>query len=593
MCVDTEEKLLEKDPQSDSSPTKKQAKEKRLPNYILSYNWDNDINAALRPIPLVTDDLNSNFAPLGIQPLISRITVEADPDDILVITTQRNNTQTTVLAHANLWKQTLDRYICTYFQLKSKQAEMEPRNNWQRISFPENVTNKILTHKKKYQKSLKTDIEQKEKVKKKTRRLAINESCLQIPIKNGSRIEGAGFETPSIGMPLYLNYYLRNLYLSPNAKVEKINSLPHNGLIFQIPQNNNNQEQKERYIEIDESNNILYNIPQFALEDYFLHELFSSISLTIEISAVLVEMTSKYNNTDLWKKAFLDFKSRVLPTILTSNLFFTRNCVARAFFQQIFLELSIHAYQWNSNALFSWESEECWKKIIAHAVSHVNTIRTNSRANIYTIDKKIMELNINYTEPEYDLSEFELNQSLSHLNSLIAQVSSPLNISKYIQKPTHGLALFCNPHHKNIDYYLDILSSGIRKYPTYDKAPFEIKTFYDVRSAIAQVNDFLHHYNGIKEPTNTHIFFKSNIPRKFWRIFRELHESGGGLIFLERFTDQYFMGIQDGKSTVNNIVKRILSLKDQKLNTIKESLAKDNIQIWYFNDKEIISIVVP
>ena len=57
----------------------------------------------------------------------------------------------------------------------------------------------------------------------------------------------------------------------------------------------------------------------------------------------------------------------------------------------------------------------------------------------------------------------QIEESLKHLTDLLEMVSFPVCLPEYMHKPRYGLAVFCNPGHENVRYYLDRIAAQLEK----------------------------------------------------------------------------------------------------------------------------------
>lgn len=177
---------------------------------------------------------------------------------------------------------------------------------------------------------------------------------------------------------------------------------------------------------------------KFNLEDYVMHEYFTGLSLSIEISAILLE----FENEALRNRAFLEFRDKMLPEIVRCPYLFTRNSVARLFFQQILLECENRAYQWNAPRISKTFSGAEWDNLIQRA--------TKCKSMLGSMPSAIVK-------------NCELNDAIAHLESLIVQVQAPVNVFEYVQNASHGLALFCHSEHKYVDFFQNELKNETKE----------------------------------------------------------------------------------------------------------------------------------
>ena len=85
---------------------------------------------------------------------------------------------------------------------------------------------------------------------------------------------------------------------------------------------------------------------------------------------------------------------------------------------------------------------------------------------------------------EPDVPEEELEKSLSHLWELLCGVEKPIDFAEYIENPTHGLVLFCNPAHENVTRFLNELGTGVDTGEKEGIKPYERRFFTRVHREV-------------------------------------------------------------------------------------------------------------
>lgn len=349
--------------------------------------------------------------------------IETDPLDSLVFTENilhRKNHH----ASKAIWLHTFDRYIYEYFCLAMQ------KNRGAKTEFALPCTANIDTKIASYFSSS----------KKRRKQLPVNLSTL-VSVKEADIPASVStkYISDKFALPAYLNCLCRSLITSKGATAQE-SSLFFDGLMY-----------KEK-----EAPGI---VPAFSMEDYIVHEMITGIGLSIEIASVLLE----FEDPDLRKRAFSSFAESALPILVRSHLFFTRNTVARHYFQEIQLEENIRKYQWNRIVQPDVFGEQDWRFVTDKALLHTQILARDVTFRVYdrSDGHNSQEITQLYFSVPYDniaVDNSQLSSALLHIEQLISKVHTPVNLLDYTKNPTHGLAVFCHPSHKNVDYYLDQLS---------------------------------------------------------------------------------------------------------------------------------------
>lgn len=406
-------------------------------NPILLFDWDRDVRNT--PVP--------RRAMFNIKPIEGRMiggleyepffVVQADPGDVVTVAvkTKVNDKADKEIVvkkcyhmHPLIWLNTIDEYMNQYCRVYEQLCYNRNTEERIEVKIPDLLHNKLNN--------------QKKEIKSKRKVLGVSADYLRYVGNNASKnVSGERYQIPKHGASFYLNCLYRDLCTHANAKKQKL-ALEYDGL---------------KYIEGDW-------IPKFSFIDYYWHEAITGISLSIEITAILLEVQKKMCIDALWDKAFGDFCEKALPTIVKSRMYFTRNAIARNFFQQIYLEQTIRSYEWEGNKKNDWENNDYWEGLINRALIPCGLL------NRYPY--------------EPDIPETELEQSLAHLWGLLKSMEQPVDFSEYIERPTHGLAVFCNPKHEYVSCFLNELgeSTGIGKKDRIK--PSERKLFTKVHKAV-------------------------------------------------------------------------------------------------------------
>lgn len=368
-------------------------------SHVLDFDWEKDIQTTPIPRPYIydhrpKDPRYTNCSFLGEpNPL-----VQADPDDMLVLS-HRPMGKTTYHAHTLLWNNTLDHYLYAYYHLAKKKYENENVLYELPYESQEKIFNYIETSANRRKKLLPG--------------LVLGTSnCYSSTDKQIISI--SRFASSSS-----INTILRWLWTPSNASSQE-SSLFYDGLIFHLK---------------DESTAESEPVPPFTLVDYIEHELITGISLSIEITSVLLEI----DDPALREAAFSAFVDNALNLAVASPLFFTRNTAARNFIHQIIMESNKQQYEWRENITTPFIPSQQWEDAVQRARNHTEILKI-------------------VPDDDYDTVS-QIDSALGQITTLLSQVKSPVNLPSYVEKPTHGLAAFCHPNHKNIAYFLNKLGN--------------------------------------------------------------------------------------------------------------------------------------
>lgn len=368
-------------------------------SHVLDFDWEKDIQATPIPIQYIYDHrpkdprrINGSF--LGEPNQL----VQADPDDILVLS-HKPKEKNTYHAHTRLWNNTLDHYLYAYYHLTKKKYgnenvlyELPYESQGKFINFIETSANRR---------------------KKLLPGLVLGTSNCHSSVGN-EVISVSRFASSST-----INTLLRWLWTPSNASSQE-SSLFYDGLVFRMD---------------DESTAANDPVPPFTLIDYIEHEQITGISLSIEITSVLLEI----DDPALREAAFSAFVDNALDLAVASPLLFTRNTAARNFIQQIIMESNSQQYEWRENFTTPFISTQQWQDAVQRARNHTEILRITPYDDYDTVS--------------------QIDSALDQIITLLSQVKSPVNLPSYVEKPTHGLAAFCHPDHKNISYFLNKLGN--------------------------------------------------------------------------------------------------------------------------------------
>lgn len=368
-------------------------------SHVLDFDWEKDIQATPIPIQYIYDHrpkdprrINGSF--LGEPNQL----VQADPDDMLVLS-HKPMEKTTYHAYASLWKNTLDHYLYAYYHLTKKKYGNE------------NVLYELpYESQEKYFNYIETSATRRKKL------------LPGLVLGTSNRCSSADKKFISISRfasSSSINTILRWLWTPSNASNQE-SSLFHDGLVFHLE---------------DESTVESEPVPPFTLVDYIEHELITGISLSIEITSVLLEI----DDPALREAAFSAFVDNALDLAVASPLLFTRNTAARNFIQQIIMESNSQQYEWREDFTTPFVSTQQWQNAVQRARSHTEILRITPYDDYDTVS--------------------QIDSALDQITTLLSQVKSPVNLPSYVEKPTRGLAAFCHPDHKNIAYFLNKLGN--------------------------------------------------------------------------------------------------------------------------------------
>lgn len=252
--------------------------------------------------------------------------------------------------------------------------------------------------------------------------------------------------------------------------------------------------------------------PSFTLSDYIFHELATGISLSIEITAALMELDPRLRDAAL--EAFFE---KGLDEVTRSKFIYTRIAVARSFFHQLHLEwskntlLAQHTYgKSTEEGECSWECPETGVgfedaldfarqelKILEWSgtsitlgdsvvqVKPVEEIQIMKKYNhaLYKTDQERAERGeavapwidsrdnegtelLLHTRPFSVWRELkkddapELEEWIRYYEGLVDMVEYPLDLSKWKEESPLNLALFVQMKHDHVPIILDYLKNG-------------------------------------------------------------------------------------------------------------------------------------
>lgn len=279
------------------------------------------------------------------------------------------------------------------------------------------------------------------------------------------RYEADGYlqcKVPRFFEPCNLNRYCQELFVRPDNNAY-LNSPRRDGILFQ-----------------DEE---LTALPAFELEDYVAHELRTGISLSTEITAIVLELDEAIR--DIVLNEF--FKSS-LRDIVRFPFPFARVAAARNYFQQIISEWTRDKYSWNTMDIDK-RTMSILSDYFPRARMHVDTL----------LNTPLQPEALQFFTPAVQ-SEEELQEILQAANT---QKNDPLIPRKYkITKHPHSEEIM------RIDQYLQPF---LPEFPT-TKDPAQMDIYMEQIKAYLRVVIFPLDWASIEEhrPDNLAIFTNRN-----------------------------------------------------------------------------------
>lgn len=238
-----------------------------------------------------------------------RYLIGSDPDDTLTLQIEGGIPETFRM-HSTAWRWSLDYLLYRYLTLALRE------DGGTTITLP--VPDMIL---KRYDNYM-----NQSNARKKPLSIA-PPAYLPKPSKRKHLVKQDGythFHVPHFGEPSYLNLFCHDIFTQPNNP-EWLNN-PRRDAIFYTNKNMN-------------------TLPVFQLEDFIAHELKTGISLSTEITAIVLELDEAIREV-----ALEAFYTRALNDLIRIPFPFTRNTAARNFFQQISSEWAREKYTWSTSS---------------------------------------------------------------------------------------------------------------------------------------------------------------------------------------------------------------------------------------------------
>lgn len=351
---------------------------------IFDFDWGKDILESPEPPNVVVSD---------------RPYVQADPTDMLQFLEAVSGSKIHYV-HKGIWQNTLDRYLEHYYRLVRKKEAGQRQNP----ELPKILETKMTSY-----------FDTAEGRKKPIPPVVRHTVCMSREVLENWRAQDH-VVIPNAGKA-YLNYACRWLFTKDGAPLQPW-SLFYDGLLLRVK---NKKAEKPEPITL---------VRDFSLCDYLDHEMLTGISLSIEITAVLLE----FFDIPLRERALDAFEEHALPTVVRSREPFARISAARNFFQQILMECNTAYYHWRSSIRTGEIPDAEWEGMVSQAVRHVDLLK-----------RRRLRL---------DVPERDTDRAIAHIEGLLSKVVSPVNLPEYVKNPEHGLAAFCNPKHPNTGYFL-------------------------------------------------------------------------------------------------------------------------------------------
>lgn len=413
-------------------------------NMVRSRNWDDDIERILSPAETFMDigDVSVSHLPGNSlnHLIIDGMMVQSEGTDRILLS-KKGSKARAYQPHPHLWLGTIDEYIECYFRLAERLEKIPGFDKWHVFIFPSSLEIKF-----------KNQTKERIAARKNLNITAIKKNLIPI-----GKYAEYGYKTRKLGAGAYLNYIFRVLSIRKDAK-DVHTSLEYDGLKICL-----DAYGRESGLSPEQIDKI---IPTFTIIDYFAHEMYTGISLSIEITAILLELEEKLQDQKLWEEAFSVFCEKALPRIVQSRYIFTRISVARLFFLQVFWDEMVWMYRWHGHRFLESDFDK-----------------------IRTFRKALSHCDILNIQPEnIKCPDDEIKCSMDHIQDLLYEMKEPINLFQCINTPSRRIAIFCNPQHKYVSEFineLERLSSGndISELPSKNMEKFR-KVHTEVRKAL-------------------------------------------------------------------------------------------------------------
>ena len=411
----------------------------------------------------LTRDANGAISPRTV------LDIANDPTDKLTLKLGEDEEET-IQMYSTAWMRSLDYLLYRYFTLV-----LHTKSGPSEISVPNEVQEKF-----KYRTRL------SERQQKKLDRITPDYmSELTAQTRTRDKLDYSVYHTSSHFGPALLNLFCHELFnRTDNMKWRRSPRI--DALAYQFKRKNSSTRES-------------YKIYDYKLEDYFAHELLTGISLSTEITAVLLDL-----DEEIREIAFRKFCKYALGKIVRLPFPYARASAARYFFMQIRLEWVKRKNQWDVINDKKWITEAV-DQFASEAILYIDTLHMASLRPEYPSsfqesrpadDEEMLELlrrerlrktdftmpqGIEILEEKKEAGEIVFNRLLDpwwqtsypptddpmliaaykeQIKVNLEAVASPLNWEQVSKEIAHNLVAFTNPNHKYIPILLTYLEDG-------------------------------------------------------------------------------------------------------------------------------------
>lgn len=422
-----------------------------MPGPLTSCSW------ARVPFYNVKEDTNEVF----LDRYLINYMVEADPDDILEFRAYDGDNTEIFQMHSLAWLQSVDYLLWRQLTL----ALREDNGDTIALRVPTMVQERYHDYKR-------DNVDSRNKLSVSIPSYFPKPSLYEDLLK----VDGyVSYQAPPFLEPSHLNFFCHDIFTQPNHTTW-LSDPRRDALPFRLYG--------------------MGKLPIFQLEDYVAHELKTGISLSTEITAVVLELDEAIREIALNK-----FFETALEDIVQFPFPFARISTARNFFQQISSEWSREKYL-STNQGSKGSKVEILADAFRRARKHVNSLYN---APIYLSEKGDFQISPDPDELEAVLCtekaqmddpmlprkyritrdpvsgsinsiheyfvpflpEFpdtkdpaQMDVYMEHIDAYLQLIRSPLDWSTIKGKPAEHLAVFTNPSHKHIPLLLNYIKTG-------------------------------------------------------------------------------------------------------------------------------------
>lgn len=205
----------------------------------------------------------------------------------------------------------------------------------------------------------------------------------------------------------------------------------------------------------------------FDLEDYFYYEYFTGVSLSLEITAALMDISKdcpyKLETDFVWER----IKEKVKP-LARSPMFLSRNVVARYYILEIRAELQKRIRQFDQGIEISIPDKsklidscikEATKRVDIEASKLYDPYRLES-FHVYTPDTPDENV-VARVQPRPPVCCFlcemleDSEIASQYFKTMLLTITEPIHLSTSLQDSKHGPIIFCNEGHKEMPKLFD------------------------------------------------------------------------------------------------------------------------------------------